>query len=206
MENIFEDFMRFENLLRRYLFWQKKDQVANPHQGQGRVLMLLKMQPEITQKQLTYLLDMRPQSLGELLTKLEKSGYITRTPSTEDRRVMVVKLTEAGLEVAAKMTDEPETTIFDQLNEEEQIQFSQLLNKLSDYMEGKLPEEALKGGLGDEKRRKILNEIRRGGFPGGFKGGPGFSGLPEGDRKRRGPQNPRHHGDFSGQDESSYFY
>lgn len=199
MENIFEDFMRFENLLRRYLFWQKKDQVANPHQGQGRVLMLLKMQPKITQKQLAYLLDMRPQSLGELLTKLEKSGYITRTPSTEDRRVMVVKLTEAGLEVAAKMTDEPETTIFDQLNEEEQIQFSQLLNKLSDYMEGKLPEEALKSSLGDEKRRKILNEIRRGGFPGGFKGGPGFSEFPDGSRGRR------HHSNFSGLDDLNYF-
>ena len=202
MENIFEDFMRFENLLRRYLFWQKKDQGANPHQGQGRVLMLLKMQPEITQKQLTYLLDMRPQSLGELLTKLEKSGYITRTPSQQDRRVMVVKLTDEGREVASKMNTEPKETIFDQLNEEEQRQLSQLLNKLSDYMEEKLPEEALKGGLTDEKRRKILNEIRRGGFAGGFKGGPGFPDFPDGTHKNRGP---RHHDNFFNHDEPNYF-
>lgn len=190
MDHMFEDFMRFENILRRYLFWQKKGNVANPHQGQGRVLMLLNMQPEITQKQLTFLLDMRPQSLGELLTKLEKNEYITRTPSPEDRRVMVVRLTEAGKAAAEKMTGEPEKTIFDQLDAEEQEQLAGLLNKLSDYMEGKLPEEALQGGMDEKHRQRILNEMRRGGF-GGFKGRPGFPDFHEG-------RGPRHHGDCHG--------
>ncbi|MBS4534038.1 MarR family transcriptional regulator [Clostridium sp. D2Q-14] len=66
--------------------------MGNPHRGQGRVLSLLKIQPEITQKELTYLLDMRPQSLGELLARLEQNGYITCTTSEKDRRSIDIKL------------------------------------------------------------------------------------------------------------------
>ncbi len=43
---------------------------------------------------LSYLLGIRQQSLNEPLNKLEKSGYVERRPSEEDRRVMVVHLTE----------------------------------------------------------------------------------------------------------------
>ena len=70
--------------------------MGNPYRGQGRVLKLLKMQPTISQKDLSELLDMRPQSLGELLAKLERSGYITRAPLESDKRVMMVTLTEKG--------------------------------------------------------------------------------------------------------------
>ena len=49
---------------------------GDSRRGQGRVLAILKMQPEISQKELLYLLDMRPQSLGELLSKLEKTDTL----------------------------------------------------------------------------------------------------------------------------------
>ena len=57
---------------------------------------MLKLKPEISQKELSDLLDMRPQSLGELLGKLERNGYITRTPSERDQRVLIIRLTDAG--------------------------------------------------------------------------------------------------------------
>ena len=38
---------------------------ADPTRGQGRVLAILKMQPEISTKDLSYLLDIRQQSLSE---------------------------------------------------------------------------------------------------------------------------------------------
>ena len=60
----------------------------NRHRGQGRVLGILRMKPELSQRELTYLLNMSKQALAELLFKLEKSGYITREPSEEDKRVM----------------------------------------------------------------------------------------------------------------------
>lgn len=210
MENqLFEEFLSFENLLRRYLLWQRKGKgnAGTPHRGQGRVLALLKIQPEITQKELTYLLDMRPQSLGELLTKLEKNEFITREPSEDDRRVMVVKLTAAGKAEAERLSQENTATIFDQLSEAEQEQFAAILAKLSQIMQAELPEEALQGGFDPDMRRKMMEEFKRGGFGGGH--GPRRGGFPGfGGRDFRGTGrgdvwgfNPRDGADFSGFDD-----
>lgn len=48
---------------------------ADTSRGQGRVLAILKMKPEISTKDLAYLLGIRQQSLNELLNKLEKKEY-----------------------------------------------------------------------------------------------------------------------------------
>lgn len=136
--SLMEQFFQFIMLLRRYQFHVRGDQehFGDPHRGQGRVLALLKIKPEITQKELTYLLNMRNQSLGELLTKLERSGLITRAPSEQDRRVMNVKLTEAGAEAADQLEQrqQDENKLFDCLNEDEQAKLSEYLNRLIGQM------------------------------------------------------------------------
>jgi DNA-binding MarR family transcriptional regulator len=87
------------------------------------------MKEEITQKELGYLLDMRNQSLGELLNKLEKSGYITRTPSEEDKRTTIIRLTETGKAVAETADSrEDDFGLFNCLNDEEKT-------ALYDYLE-----------------------------------------------------------------------
>ncbi|MWV44496.1 MarR family transcriptional regulator [Paenibacillus sp. HJL G12] len=137
--SLMEQFFQFIMLLRRYQFHVRGDQehFGDPHRGQGRVLALLKIKPEITQKELTYLLNMRNQSLGELLTKLERNGLITRAPSEQDRRVMNVKLTEAGAEAANQLEQrqQDENRLFDCLNEDEQAKLSEYLNRLIGQME-----------------------------------------------------------------------
>lgn len=101
---------------------------ADPTRGQGRVLAILKMKPEISTKDLSYLLDIRQQSLSELLNKLEKAGYITRTPKETDRRVMLVKLTEKGQNAQQEPPDHPD--LFGCLQEEEQDAFSDYLSRI----------------------------------------------------------------------------
>lgn len=130
-------------------------------QGQGRVLKLLKLKPEISQKELAIILDIRPQSLGELLTKLERAGYVTRAPSETDRRSLNVSLTEAGRAVA-EQPEEPTdmADIFDVLSEEEQDRLAAILAKLIARFEA-LPGEDGRHGWG-------------GGGRGGFGRGPGF--------------------------------
>jgi DNA-binding MarR family transcriptional regulator len=64
--------------------------------GQGRVLAILKIKKEMSQKELGYLLDMRNQSLGEILGKLETAGYISRSPSEDDKRTALIRLTPLG--------------------------------------------------------------------------------------------------------------
>jgi Transcriptional regulators len=108
--------------------------MGDPQRGQGRVLALLKMRPEISQKDLSYLLDIRPQSLGELLAKLERGGYITRTPSETDNRVMNIKLTEAGAEITEQQA-EGVPDLFAELNAEEQGALSGYLARVIGGME-----------------------------------------------------------------------
>uniref|UniRef100_UPI00135A1044 MarR family winged helix-turn-helix transcriptional regulator n=1 Tax=Cellulomonas citrea TaxID=1909423 RepID=UPI00135A1044 len=71
------------------------------HRGQGRVLALLALREPLGQKELAYLLGVRSQSLGELLTKLERAGLVERTPDPADRRSTTVRLTDAGRQAAS---------------------------------------------------------------------------------------------------------
>ncbi|MEL7657586.1 MAG: MarR family transcriptional regulator, partial [Bacillota bacterium] len=116
-------FMRLQGLLHRYQAqsFMNFGPWGNPQRGQGRVLALLKLKPEISQKELTYLLDMSKQGLAELLNKLEKNEFITRETSEEDRRSVNIKLTEKGAAVAGEMGDMPPELekLFDVLNDEE---------------------------------------------------------------------------------------
>lgn len=114
---------------RRQMFSQAQSgPFADPARGQGRILAMLKIQPEIKTRELAYLLGIRQQSLNELLNKLEKSGHVERMPSEEDRRVMVVRLTEKGREVQQPETDYQE--IFDCLSPEELRQFEEYLDRI----------------------------------------------------------------------------
>lgn len=133
-------FGQMEWLLHRYYHQHRVDfgPMGKPRRGQGRVLSILKMKPEITQKELTDLLDMRPQSLGELLNRMEQNGYITRTSSEKDRRVIDIKLTEAGMD-AANQDQQPDfNEIFDGLSTAEQNTLSEYLYRIIDSLEQKL--------------------------------------------------------------------
>lgn len=104
----------------------------NPYRGQGKVLSLLKMKPEISQKELTSLMDMSKQSLAELLSKLEKSGYIAREQMESDKRSIVIRLLPEGKRAAEEMDENSMEVvhIFDCLNETELEQFSGYLDRI----------------------------------------------------------------------------
>lgn len=188
-QDLIDQFFRFQRQLARYqrhYFINRRDAGAlgDQHRGQGRILKLLKLQPKTTQKELSYLLDMRPQSIGELLSKLERKGYIVRTPSEKDRRVLSVELTEAGLE-AIEATEEQNNNsgIFDVLSEEEQDTLSHLMQKLNTYLD----EEMLKQGHDENQEFRRHNDLRGFGphhrfFGGDPEHGPrGFGRGPWGD-------------------------
>ncbi|WP_086313543.1 hypothetical protein A5821_001054 [Enterococcus sp. 7F3_DIV0205] len=141
-QTLIEQFLRLQAMMQKYFMKRRREHgpFGNPHRGQGRVLNLLKLKPETTQKELSYLLDMRPQSLGELLGKLERNGYINREPLKTDRRVMVIRLTEAG-RAAADNNKQEEETLFDVLSESEQESFKNIMNKLLEALEDEIPEE-----------------------------------------------------------------
>ena len=142
-KEILEQFIRLQGLLHRYhtQHFMELGPLGNPHRGQGRVLSILKLKPEISQKELTYLLDMSKQGLTELLNKLEKKGYIKREPVEEDRRSFNIKLTEEGAAVAGEMDDMPLDLdkVFDRLSDEELAKLYEYLKRIIESLEDQLP-------------------------------------------------------------------
>lgn len=133
--DLYEQFSKIQWLMHRYYHknMNRFSAVSDPHRGQGRVLKMLQLKHDISQKELSYLLDIRSQSLGELLSKLEKGGFIERTPSEEDKRVMLIHLTEKGKEAGENQFEINE--IFSDLNEEEQNNLEDYLNRIIKRME-----------------------------------------------------------------------
>lgn len=144
-KKLMKQFFRMNIMMHRYQSYLFKmyGPFGNPHRGQGRILSLLKMKPEISQKELSYLLDMRSQSLGELLAKLERNGLITRTPSEADRRVMDIKLTEEGEKAAGQSEQHQfeEINFFDCLTDDEQIKLGEYLDKIINELKKRLGED-----------------------------------------------------------------
>jgi DNA-binding MarR family transcriptional regulator len=127
----------------------------NPHRGQGRILSLLKIKEEISQRELSYLLDMSKQSLAELLAKLESSGYITRKTSDSDKRILTISLTSEGKKAADEIDDSTAETpkALDCLNDEELQVFSEYLGRIIKSYESQYPDEDF------EERRKMMDEF-----------------------------------------------
>lgn len=131
----------------------------NPFRGQGRVLSVLKLKPEISQKELGYLLGMSKQALAELLAKLEKSGYISREPSEQDKRIIMISLTAEGMKTAEDM-DEGTTEMFQYevlecLDDDELENLREYLSRIIKRYEVYFPDEDF------EERRKLMSEFRR---------------------------------------------
>jgi DNA-binding MarR family transcriptional regulator len=169
--DLLEQLFRLLGLLRRRRLQMhgERGPFGSPHQGQGRVLALLKLKPQVSQKELSSILDIRSQSLGELLAKLERQGYIARTPSEEDRRVMNISLTEAGIAASEKQDEAADVdSFFECLDAEEQKKLGEYLERLNQRLEEEI---TAAGGEGDFQ--SAFEAAHRGfGQPGGF---PGFS-------------------------------
>ena len=136
---LYEKLARFQWLLHKQQLrgYAGGGHLADRARGQGRILAALQMKDGISTKDLSYLLGLAVSSLNEFLSKLEKGGYITREASEQDKRVMLVKLTEKG----KKQEEQPEFTefgdVFACLTEEEQTTFGELLDKMIDALQTK---------------------------------------------------------------------
>ena len=127
----------------------------NPHRGQGRILAIIKLKPVISQKELTYLLNMSKQAVAELITKLERNGYITREPSVDDKRVVMIRLTKKGAEVSEDAEDDQFDNLksLDCLNADELVTFNNFLERIIKQYEKQFPDENF------EQRRKYMEKF-----------------------------------------------
>ncbi|KAF5073041.1 MarR family winged helix-turn-helix transcriptional regulator [Anaerotignum sp.] len=141
---LMDQFFLVNRLMHRY--HHRKNRIAQKEsfQGQGRVLSLLLHNPGIRQKELSDWLDIRSQSIGEIILKLELNGYITRTPSEKDRRSMCIYLTTEG-ETAARFMDkniQEAVKVFDCLSDDEKNNLHQYLFRIVSKLENITKEDA----------------------------------------------------------------
>ena len=99
---------KWHNALRR----QTGDIAANPITGQGRVLSVLAESGDMPQRDMSSRLGITPQSLGEMLVKLERAGYITREATGTGAHTLSVSITDAGRERVDKHGDFTTLMIF----------------------------------------------------------------------------------------------
>ncbi|MGB2578606.1 DNA-binding MarR family transcriptional regulator [Elusimicrobium simillimum] len=147
--SLMEKFVRAGALMHRmhhHMHHMAGGPFANAHRGQGRVLALLKIQPNISQKDLAYLLDLRAQSLSELLAKLEKNGLVQRSASETDRRSMNISLTPAGEEAALQGEETSKEDFFSFLSDEEKTNLSNMLDKIIEGFGDRISEGEEHGG------------------------------------------------------------
>lgn len=126
-----EKFLDTNHLMYLYTMdWYRKNfSGMEPRQGQGRILSALKHMQTSTQKELGVLLGIRPQSLGELLQKLEANDYIRRYRSKTDKRSLIVELTDKGKVFQMNKPDYEE--VFADLDDVEIDVLSELYEKIS---------------------------------------------------------------------------
>ena len=98
---------RLQHLLRRRHHEQHgphgAGRLGDATRGRGRVIAALQMQSPIPTRELAYLLDIRQQSLNELLKKLEGDGLVERTAYPEVPPRVEYALTARGDELMARM-------------------------------------------------------------------------------------------------------
>ena len=102
--------------------------------GFGHILELLAAGDGVSQQQLADRLGIRPQSVSEAVTLLEKRGFARKEASEKDRRVTLIYITGEGRAHAAELAGERKDhaeRFFAVLTREEKETLLNLLNKLN---------------------------------------------------------------------------
>ena len=114
--------------------WGKGGPGRHHRMGREHLLVLLAEHPEgAWQKDIAWEADINASSASELIGRLEADGYLVRETDENDRRAVLLKLTEAGQARAAELRAEREAFVdglFSKLTDEEKETLSTLLDKL----------------------------------------------------------------------------
>lgn len=102
------------------------------------ICLIAKHGGEMSQQELGSYFELKPGSLSEVLTKIETSGLIERTRNPEDRRQLTIRLTEKGMEEAARDQENRirfRERAFDNLTIEERLELGRILDKIRNRWE-----------------------------------------------------------------------
>ena len=105
--------------------------------GQGRILFALWQEDGVPINELIKKTLLRKSTLSELLDSLESAGHVRRVQSEEDRRKVLIKLTEKTrqmLNVYIEVSKEMTKIFYEGFQPEEMEQFETLLQRVLDNL------------------------------------------------------------------------
>ena len=130
-DELFDQFMNINRQLAmiRHKAEHRHGPLGNATRGQGRVLALLKLHDGVSARQMAEILGIRVSSLNEMLSKMEAQDLIARVPSEDDKRVMLVMLTDAGRAVEQDQPDIPDR-LFGAFSADERAQLAEYFERI----------------------------------------------------------------------------
>ena len=97
---------------------------------QTMVIQLLQQHGPMSQKDIQETLQIQAGSVSELISKLERKGFLVRKQDEQDKRKVLISLTQTGLEFETKPYEQMLHERYGVLSEEEQQQLTGLLETL----------------------------------------------------------------------------
>jgi DNA-binding MarR family transcriptional regulator len=100
---------------------------------QGKVLKILYKNGDLLQKDLQDILDIQSGSMSEMISKLEKKGFVLRKRDNQDKRKVLIHLTDLGKEDVLKYREHRQNhliEVFNILDDNEKDDFIRLLSKI----------------------------------------------------------------------------
>lgn len=139
----------------------------DPYAGQGRILAELAQTEGLSQVQLAEKLGVTPQTISTAIRKLEREGLVKRTPDPLDARTRRVALTERGSEEKARLDTQEQYSgsVFETLSEEELLQFTSLMEKLTVRLKQEIATENAEEGAIPKRRDVASFPITQGSSP-----------------------------------------
>ena len=165
MDKIDELFDKYMNVRRvmgalRHKRMEDNGPLADETRGRGRVLALLRLRDGISTREMAEVLGIRVSSLNETLARMEADGIVSRRQSDEDRRVMLVDLTEAGRAIHTPSHDMPKV-LFGDFSDEDIEAFGGYLDRMTASLEKELGVDSATAIKEDIARRKAFFEHGR---------------------------------------------
>ena len=132
-ERLMEHIFRLYAVLRRGPAIGGEGEKGGRPSAQNRILLMLNESDGISQRDMTTLLRLRPQSVSETLNKLDSAGLVERRQSTRDKRIFNIFLTSEGRDRVTELIENaPDfgAMFLAPLNDAEKRQLIELLSKL----------------------------------------------------------------------------
>lgn len=150
MEDI--ELLKLLNECAHYLHYKKP-----AYRGKSKVLHSLADEGAMPQNKLMKIMDVKAGSMSELLGKMENDGLIERKRDINDKRSVLVNITEHGIEQMEVFDEERKNharETFEILGEDEKTQLADILQKMLNDWKSKWTVE-----LTHEEQHRMLDKM-----------------------------------------------